>query len=182
VRDGHHAKFCFRRKREERFAKEMANKDRYHPSRGVPEHRMVPRGEGVVYTVPRQVRREFVPRGVPQQRNGGRCVGFDRGEFVGHSFTCCQYERGGNNHSFKSQRSYEDGLHFVLRIVLQGDVWVFHLGEIGRILLNPLLSKWHSTSLIHFVLTPVLSCLLSHALIFYFAGGRHGGLLVNPLQ
>jgi hypothetical protein len=43
----------------------MANKDRYRPSRGVPEPRMVPKGEGVGYTIPRQSRREFVPRGVP---------------------------------------------------------------------------------------------------------------------
>jgi hypothetical protein len=33
-------------------------------------------------------------------------------------------------------------LPFVLRVVLQGDVWVFHLGEIGWILLTPRLSKW----------------------------------------
>ena len=32
------------------------------------------------------------------------------------------------------------GLHLVL-VVLQGDVWVFHLEEIGWILLTPLLSK-----------------------------------------
>jgi hypothetical protein len=31
---------------------------------------------------------------------------------------------------------------FVVRVVLQGDVWVFHLGEIGWILLTPRLSKW----------------------------------------
>jgi hypothetical protein len=34
------------------------------------------------------------------------------------------------------------GLHFVVRVVLQGNVWVFHLGEIGWILLTPCLSKW----------------------------------------
>jgi hypothetical protein len=56
---------------------------------------------------------------------------------------------------------------------------VFHLGEIGWILLTPRLSKWHDTGLIHFVLTPVLSHLLPLALIVYFAIGRHGGLLVN---
>jgi hypothetical protein len=47
-RDGHLGKFCFRRKREERFATEMVNKDMYHPSRSVPKPRMAPRGEGVV--------------------------------------------------------------------------------------------------------------------------------------
>jgi hypothetical protein len=36
-----------------RMAKEWANKDRYHPSHGVPEPRMpLPKGKGFVYTVP----------------------------------------------------------------------------------------------------------------------------------
>jgi hypothetical protein len=34
------------------------------------------------------------------------------------------------------------GLPFVVCVVLQGDVWVFHLGEIKWILLTPRLSKW----------------------------------------
>jgi hypothetical protein len=34
------------------------------------------------------------------------------------------------------------GLPFVVRVVLQVDMWVFHLGEIGWILLTPRLSKW----------------------------------------
>jgi hypothetical protein len=34
------------------------------------------------------------------------------------------------------------GLPSVVRVVLQGDVWVFHLGEIGWISLTPRLSKW----------------------------------------
>jgi hypothetical protein len=71
------------------------------------------------------------------------------------------------------------GLPFAVRIVLQGDVWVFHLGEIGWILLTPSLSKWRGTGLIPFLLTPVLSLLLTLALIFVFAGGRRGGLLVD---
>jgi hypothetical protein len=73
------------------------------------------------------------------------------------------------------------GLPFVARVVLQGDVWVFHLGEIGWILLTPRLSKWHGTGLICFVLTPVLSRLLTLAFVFYFAGGKHRGLLVDRL-
>jgi hypothetical protein len=35
-KDGHKREFCYKRKREARMAKEWANKDRYHPSRGVP--------------------------------------------------------------------------------------------------------------------------------------------------
>jgi outer membrane biosynthesis protein TonB len=52
-RDGHKDEFCFKRKREERMAKEWANKDRYNPSHGVPKHRMpLPRGKAVVRSVP----------------------------------------------------------------------------------------------------------------------------------
>jgi hypothetical protein len=50
-RDGHLAKFCFRRKRKERLARDLSNKDRYRPSRGVPKPRLVPRGEGMVCTI-----------------------------------------------------------------------------------------------------------------------------------
>jgi hypothetical protein len=105
-RDGHLTEFFFRRKYEERLAREMANKDKYHPSRGVPEPRLVPRGEGMVHTIYPRERCEFVPRGEPPQREGGRCVGYGRGEFAVHLFTRGQYEYGGNDHSFRSQRSY----------------------------------------------------------------------------
>jgi hypothetical protein len=67
-RDGHLAEFCFRRKSEERLAREWANKDRYRPSRGVPEPRLVMRGEGMVRTIYPRERREFVPRGEPPHR------------------------------------------------------------------------------------------------------------------
>jgi hypothetical protein len=105
-RDGHLAEFYFKRKREERLARELANKDRYHPSCGVPEPRLVLRGEGMVCTIHPRGRREFVPRGDPPHREGGRCVGFGRGEFAGRSFARGQYEYGGNDRSFRSQRSY----------------------------------------------------------------------------
>jgi hypothetical protein len=74
------------------------------------------------------------------------------------------------------------GLPFVVRLVLQGDMWGFHLGVIGWILLTPRLSKWRGTGLFCFVLTPVLSLFLTLALVFDFAGGRHGGLLVDRLR
>jgi hypothetical protein len=134
-----------------------------------------------VYHLPLE-EREFVPRGEPPHREGARRVGFGHGEFAGRSFACGQYNYGGNDRSFRSQRSYGHGLPFVVHVVLQRDMWVFHLGEIGWILLTLRLSKWHGTSLIRFVLTPVLSHLLTLALIFYFAGGRHGGLLVDRLR
>jgi hypothetical protein len=80
--------------------------------------------------------------------------------------------RGATDHS----------LPFVVRVVLQGDVWVFHLGKIGCIFLTPRLSKWRGTGLIRFVLTPVLSHLLTLAPVFDFAGGRHAWLLVDRLR
>jgi hypothetical protein len=51
-KDGHKIEFCYKRKREARMAKEWANKDRYHPSHGVPEPRMpLPKGKGFVHKV-----------------------------------------------------------------------------------------------------------------------------------
>jgi hypothetical protein len=51
-RDGHKDEFCFKRKREERMAKEWANKDKYHPSNGVLEPRVqMPRAKASVSIV-----------------------------------------------------------------------------------------------------------------------------------
>jgi hypothetical protein len=51
--DGHKDEFFFKRKREERMAKEWVNKDRYNPSHGVPKPQMpLPRGKAVVRSVP----------------------------------------------------------------------------------------------------------------------------------
>jgi hypothetical protein len=94
-RDGHLAEFCFRRKREERLARELANKDRYRFSRGVPEPRLVLRGESMLRTIYSRERREFVPRGEPPHREGGRHVGLGRGEFAGHSFARADTSMGG---------------------------------------------------------------------------------------
>jgi hypothetical protein len=164
------------------LARELAKKDRYRPSRGVPEPRLVPRGEGMVHTIYPRERRELVPRGEPPHREGGRHVGFGRGEFAGRSFARGQYEYGGTIAALGPRGATGHSLPFVVLVVLQGDMWVFHLGEIGWILLTPCLRKWRGTGLIRFVLTPVLSPLLTLTLIFYFAGGRHGGLLVDRLR
>jgi hypothetical protein len=52
-RDGHKEEFFFKRKREDRMAKEWANKDKYHPSDGVLEPRVqMPRAKVSVRTVP----------------------------------------------------------------------------------------------------------------------------------
>jgi hypothetical protein len=52
-RDGHKDEFCFKSKREERMAREWANKDKYHPSSGVLEPRVqIPRAKASVKIVP----------------------------------------------------------------------------------------------------------------------------------
>jgi hypothetical protein len=52
-RDGHMDEFFFKRKCEERMAKEWANKDKYHPSSGVLEPGVqMPRAKACVRTVP----------------------------------------------------------------------------------------------------------------------------------
>jgi hypothetical protein len=68
------------------LARELAKNDRYCPSRGVPEPRLVLRGEGMVRNIYPRERREFVPRGEPPHREGSRRVGFGRGEFAGRFF------------------------------------------------------------------------------------------------
>jgi hypothetical protein len=60
-RDGHKDEFFFKRKREERMAKEWANKDKYHPSNGVLEPRVqMPRTKASVRTVPAWGERKVV--------------------------------------------------------------------------------------------------------------------------
>ena len=61
-KDGHQDEYCYRRKRDERNQKKLANKDRYRPSRGVPEPRVepLPRGVGSVCTVPLVVESSLV--------------------------------------------------------------------------------------------------------------------------
>jgi hypothetical protein len=123
------------------LARELDNKDRYHPSRGVPDPMLVPRGEGMVCTIYPRERHEFVPRGEPPHRECGRRVGFGRGKLAGRSFARGQYKYGVTIATLGPRGATGHGLPFVVRVVLQGDVWVFHLGDIGWILLTPHLSK-----------------------------------------
>jgi hypothetical protein len=52
-RDGHKGEFCFKKRREEKMAKEWANKDGYNPSHVVSESRMpLPRGKAIVRIAP----------------------------------------------------------------------------------------------------------------------------------
>jgi uncharacterized membrane protein len=159
----------------------MANKDKYRPPHGVPEPRMVPRGEGMVHTIYPRERREFVPRGEPPHREGGRRVGFGVVRLLDVPLLVVNTSMRGTIIVLAPRGATGHGLPFMVRVVLQGDVWVFHPGEIEWILLTLLLSIWLSTSLIHFVITPVLSRLVTLAAIFDFASLRHGGLLVDRL-
>jgi hypothetical protein len=69
-RDDHKHEFCFKRRREERMAKEWDNKDKYHPSNGVLEpHVQMPRAKESVRTISawgeRKVARGVVGRATP---------------------------------------------------------------------------------------------------------------------
>jgi hypothetical protein len=52
-RDGHKDEFCFKRRREERMAKEWANEDKYHPPNGELESRVqMPKAKASLRAVP----------------------------------------------------------------------------------------------------------------------------------
>jgi hypothetical protein len=129
-RDGHLAEFCFRRKREERWARELANKDRYRPFRGVPEPRLVPRGEGMVRTI------------YPRERGVSLCLevshhiekvvgmlGLGMVSLLDVPLLVVNTSMVGMITSLGPKGATVHGIPFVVRVVLQGDVWVFHLGE-----------------------------------------------------
>jgi hypothetical protein len=88
-RDGHKGEFCFKRKREERMAKEWANKDKYHPSNGVLEPRVqMPRAKASVRTVPAWGERKAAGGAAgratpvrPVRHTGQTGVGLDRQHF-----------------------------------------------------------------------------------------------------
>jgi hypothetical protein len=181
-RDGHPTEFCFRRKREKRLARQLAKKDMYRllvvclSLDWCREVRVwcVPftlvRGVSLCLKVSHHIEKVVGVLGL------GAVSLLDIPSLVANT------SMGGMISALGPRGATGHGLHFVVRVVLQGDVWVFHLGEIGWILLTPRLSRWRGTGLIRFVLTPMLSLLLTLALIFYFTGGRHGGLLVDQLR
>jgi hypothetical protein len=87
--DGHKDEFCFKRKGEERMAKEWANKDKYHPSNGVLEPRVqMPRGMASVRIVPAWGERKAVGGAAgratpvrPVRGTGQTGAGLDRQQF-----------------------------------------------------------------------------------------------------
>jgi hypothetical protein len=141
-RDGHLAEFCFRRKCEERLARELANKDRYRPSCGVPEPKLVLRGE--VWCVPFTLVRG-VSLCLEMSHHIEKVVGvlgLGVVSLLDIHLLMANTSMGGTIATLGPKGVTVQGLPFVVRVVLQWDVWRFHLGEIGWILLTPHLSKW----------------------------------------
>jgi hypothetical protein len=102
-RDGHKDEFCFKRKREERMAKEWANKDKYHPSYGVLEPRVqMPKAKASVRTVPAWGERKAVGGAAgratpvrPVRCNGKTGARRDRQQFGFRARTSARFGSGG---------------------------------------------------------------------------------------
>jgi hypothetical protein len=102
-RDGHKDEFCFKRKREERMAKEWANKDKYHPSDGLLEPRVqMPRAKASVRTFPAWGERKAVGGAagratlVRLKRGTGQTgAGLDRQQFGFRARTGARFVSGG---------------------------------------------------------------------------------------
>jgi hypothetical protein len=102
-KDGHKRAFCFKRKREERMAKEWANKDKYHPSDGVLEPRVqLPRAKASVRTVRAWGERKAVggvaAQATPVRPVRGTCqtdAGLDSQQFGFRARTDAKFGSGG---------------------------------------------------------------------------------------
>jgi hypothetical protein len=102
-RDGHKDEFCFKRKREEKMAKEWANKDKYHPSDGVLEPIVqMPRAKASVRTVRAWGERKAVGGAAAQTTpvrpvwgTGQAGAGLDRQQFEFHARTGVRVVSGG---------------------------------------------------------------------------------------
>jgi hypothetical protein len=214
-RDGHMDEFCFKRKREERMAKEWANKDKYHPSSGVHEPRVqMPRAKASVRTVlawgerkaaggaaggVKPVRPVLKPVRPVWSLQGASLVfvlvrsldlsqvvvvlvvGLESWQVVsllgvlplelntGMGGVVALRWRGGTTHGFP----------FVVLVLLQAErvgflrvvtgvvfMEVALIGEMFWSVLTPLSSKWLGTGFTLLVLTPMLSRLFTHVLVF----------------
>jgi hypothetical protein len=160
----------------------MEMEDRYYPSHGVAEPRMVPRGEGMVRTIYPREMCGFVPRGEPPHREGGRRVGFGRDEFAGCFFACGQYEYGGTITVLGSQRSYRPrSLLRGTRSTPRGRVGVPPMRDRMNFA-NPTFDKMARHWFDSFCTHPSDELFAHSRSHFYFAGGRHGGILVDRLR
>jgi hypothetical protein len=214
-RDGHKDEFCFKRKREERMAKEWANKDKYHPSSGVLEpHVEMPRAKASARTVPawgerkaagsvaggaKPVRAVLKPVRPVWGLQGASLVfvlvrslglsqvvvvlvvGLESLQVVsllgilplllntGMGGVVALRWRGGTIHSSTFMvlvllQAERVGFLGVVTGVVFDEVAL--IGEMLWSVLTPLSSKWLGTSFTLLVLTPVLSRLFAHVLIF----------------
>jgi hypothetical protein len=101
-RDGHKGEFCFMRRREERMAKECANKNKYHPSNGLLEPRVqMPRAKVSVRIVPawgeRKAAGGAAGRATPVRpvcHTGHTGAGLDRQHFGFRAFTDAKFGSG----------------------------------------------------------------------------------------
>jgi hypothetical protein len=131
-KERHLAEFCYKRKRDERLAREQANQDRYRQSHGILEPRVpLPRGAGSV----RSVGRVGAQGGrFPQTGGGERFVWRDdgvragerfgraRGGFAGRPPTRPQYRVRGDDRSFGFQRNYGPRFPLVVLVLLPWDM------------------------------------------------------------
>jgi hypothetical protein len=106
-RYGHKGEFCFKRKREERMAKEWANKDKYHPSSSVLEPRVqMPRAKASVRIVPAWGERKAAGGAAaqatpvrPVRHIGQTGAGLDRQHFGFRARTDASFCSGGRGSS-----------------------------------------------------------------------------------
>jgi hypothetical protein len=115
-KERHLAEFFYKRKRDERLAREQANQDRYRQSHGIPEPKVpLPQGVGSVRSVGRVGAQggRFPERGGGERFDmrddgvrAGERFGRAHGGFAGHSPTRPQYGFRGDDRSFGLQRNY----------------------------------------------------------------------------
>jgi hypothetical protein len=204
-------------KREERMAKEWANKDKYHLSDGVLEPRVqMPRAKASVKTVRHGESGRLLEVLLPRSHRSDRCgapvrpvqawtgsgLGFVlvqvRGLFLevvvlvvgleslqvvrllgvlslefttGMGGVVALRRRGGTVHEFffvvlVLLRAERGGSLMVVTVVVIVEVAL--VGEMLWLVLTPLSSKWLSPGFTLLVLTPVLSHLFAHVLVFEF--------------
>jgi hypothetical protein len=117
-KERHLAEFCYKRKRDERLAREQANQDRYRQSHGIPEPRVpLPWGVG---SMKRGGGERFVRRddGVRAGERFGRA----RGGFAGRPPTRSQYGSRGDDRSFGFQRNYDHVFPLVVLLLPPWDM------------------------------------------------------------
>jgi hypothetical protein len=127
-RDGNLAEFCFRRKREERLDRKLDNKDRYRPSRGVSSLGWCREARAwcVPFTLERGV--SFCLEVSHHIERVVDVLGLGMVSLLNVPSLVTNTSMRGTIAALGPIGATGHGLPFVVRVVLQGDVWVFHLG------------------------------------------------------